>query len=107
MLQRCVPEPQHFRGMRDEEIDNSLWHIERYIKALWLDDKEEKVQIASMYLTDDAMLWWRWRSTEAEKGLCQLKTWEDFVHELKAQFYPEHVEYLVGDNFDGSNIRKP
>ncbi|XP_020101642.1 uncharacterized protein LOC109719402 [Ananas comosus] len=91
-----IPEPQNFRGTRDEkEIDNFLWHMERYFKALRLDDEDEKVQAASMYLADDAMLWWRRRSAEAEKGQCNLKTWEDFVRELKAQFYPEHVEYLA------------
>nr|CAD1838613.1 unnamed protein product [Ananas comosus var. bracteatus] len=53
-----VPEPQNFRGTRDEnEIDNFLWHMERYFKALRLDDEEEKVQAASIYLADDAMLW--------------------------------------------------
>nr|CAD1840699.1 unnamed protein product [Ananas comosus var. bracteatus] len=78
-------------GNRDEkEIDNFLWHMEHYFKALRLGDKEEKVQAASMYLADDAMLWWRRRSAEAEKGQCSLKTWEDFVRELKALFYPEH-----------------
>nr|CAD1826229.1 unnamed protein product [Ananas comosus var. bracteatus] len=67
-----IPEPQNFRGTRDEkEIDNFLWHMERYIKALRLDEEEEKVQIASMYLADDAMLWWRRRSAEVEKGQCQ------------------------------------
>nr|CAD1825691.1 unnamed protein product [Ananas comosus var. bracteatus] len=55
-----VPEPQHFKGMRNEkEIDNFLWHMEGYIKALRLNDEEEKVQIASMYLSDDFILWWR------------------------------------------------
>ncbi|XP_020080336.1 uncharacterized protein LOC109704005 [Ananas comosus] len=92
----CVPEPQNFRGTHDEkEIDNFLWHMEHYFKALRLNDKAEKVQAASMYLADDAMLWWRRRFVEAEKGQCNLKTWEDFVRELKAQFYPEHVEYLA------------
>lgn len=91
-----VPEPQGFKGTRDEkEIDNFLWHMERYLKAMRLEDEEDQVQTASMYLTDDAMLWWRRRSAEAEKGQCALNTWEDFVRELKAQFYPEHVEYLA------------
>nr|CAD1821763.1 unnamed protein product [Ananas comosus var. bracteatus] len=35
--------PQNFRGTRDEkEIDNFLWNMERYIKALRLDDEKEK-----------------------------------------------------------------
>ncbi|XP_020082254.1 uncharacterized protein LOC109705882 [Ananas comosus] len=91
-----VPEAQNFRGTRDEKkVDNFLWHMERYFKAVRLDKEEEKVQAASMYLADNAMLWWRRCSAEAEKGQCSLKTWEDFVRELKAQFYPEHIEYLA------------
>lgn len=66
-----------------------------YLKALHLEDEEDKFQTAFIYFTDDAMLWWRRRSAEAEKGQCELKIWEHFVRQLKAQFYLEHVEYLV------------
>nr|CAD1834497.1 unnamed protein product [Ananas comosus var. bracteatus] len=38
-----IPEPQCFKGTRDEkEFDNFLWHMERYLKALLLEDEDDK-----------------------------------------------------------------
>jgi hypothetical protein len=60
-----------------------------------LDDEQAKVYTAVMYLTDDAMLWWRRRHGDIEKGLCTIQTWEDRQKELKLQFSPENYEYLA------------
>ena len=67
----------------------------QYFRASKLEDEEAKVQTAVIYLTDDAMLWWRRRHSEIERGLCTINTWEELKAQLKAQFRPSNVEYLA------------
>ena len=91
-----VPKPHTFSGQRDaKELDNFLWHMERYFEAIALTDEAMKVRIATLYLTDIATLWWRRRFLEIEKGTCTIDTWADFKREIKKRFYPEDVEYLA------------
>ncbi|KAJ9692901.1 hypothetical protein PVL29_011823 [Vitis rotundifolia] len=94
-----VPKPQGFSGKRDaKELDNFLWHMERYFEAIALIDEAAKVRTATLYLTDTATLWWRRRFADMEKGTCTIETWEDFKREIKRQFYPEDVAYLARKN---------
>ena len=52
-----VPRPQGFSGKRDaKELDNFLWHMERYFEAIALTDEAAKVRTATLYLTDTATL---------------------------------------------------
>ena len=52
-----VPKPQGFSGKRDvKELDNFLWHIEQYFKAIALIDEAAKVRTATFYLTDTTTL---------------------------------------------------
>ena len=51
-----VPEPKAFNGERDMKIlENFLWDIEAYFHATHT-SKQEKVNLASMFLTGDAKL---------------------------------------------------
>ena len=51
--------PQGFSGKRDaKELDNFLWHMEQYFKAIALNNKAAKVRIATLYLTNTTTLWW-------------------------------------------------
>ena len=53
-----VPKPHIFSGKRDaKELDNFLWHMERYFEAIALMDEATKVHIMTFYLTDNATLW--------------------------------------------------
>ena len=74
-----VPKPHTFSGQRDaKELDNFLWHMERYFKAIALTDEAMKVRISTLYLTDNTTLWWRRRFLVIEKGTCIIDTWADF-----------------------------
>ncbi|KAF2282345.1 hypothetical protein GH714_043993 [Hevea brasiliensis] len=87
-----VPKPSSFKGSRDaKEIDNFLWNMEQYFRALGITDDARKIDHAPLYLADTATVWWRRRQADREKGLCIINTWEDFKKELKRQFYPENV----------------
>ena len=91
-----VPKPHMFSGKRDaKELDNFLWHMERYFEAIALMDEATKVRTATLYLTDNATLWWRRRFADIERGTCTIDTWDAFKREIKRQFYPEDVAYLA------------
>ena len=91
-----VLKPHTFSGQRDaKELENFLWHMERYFEAIALTDEAMKVRTATLYLTDNATLWWCRRFLEIEKGTCTIDTWVDFKREIKKRFYPEDVEYLA------------
>ena len=91
-----VPKPHTFSGQRDaKELDNYLWHMERYFEAIGFKDEATKVPTATLYLIDNATLWWRRKFLEVEKKTCIIDTWADFKREIKKQFYPENVEYMA------------
>ena len=91
-----VPKPHTFTGKRDaKELDNYLWHMERYFEAIALIDEAIKVRTVTLYLIDNATLWWRRRFMEIENGKCTIDTWADFKREIKKQFYLEDVGYIA------------
>ena len=80
-----VPKPHIFSRKRDaKELDNYLWHMERYFEAIALNDEATKVSAATLYLTDKATLWWRRRFMDIEKGTCTIDTWADFKRDQEA-----------------------
>ena len=87
-----VPKPHTFNGKRDaKELDNFLWHMECYFEAIALMDEATKVHTTTLYLIDNATLWWRRRFVDIEKGTCTIDTWDAFKREIKRQFYHENV----------------
>ncbi|KAK8346069.1 hypothetical protein V6Z12_A07G190200 [Gossypium hirsutum] len=70
-----VPKPEKFKGIRSAREDDAT-----------------KVNTASIYFSDVALLWWRRRSTDEKRGGTTIGTWEEFQRELKKQFYPQHAE---------------
>ena len=94
-----VPKPHTFSGKKDaKELDNFLWHMEHYFEAIALTEEATKVRIVTLYLTDNATLWWHQRFADIEKGTCTIDTWDTFKWEIKRQFYPEDVAYLARKN---------
>ncbi|KAL4281967.1 hypothetical protein GQ457_03G010880 [Hibiscus cannabinus] len=52
-----VPEPLRFEGNRDvKELENFLFDIEQYLRAIHATSEEDKVSKVSMYLSEDAKL---------------------------------------------------
>ena len=89
-----LPKPKEFKGVRDAKKDeNFLWQMEPYAESMNLANDTDKVHTTSLFLTDNAMLWWCRKHANIEKGLYTITTWEDFKKELKKQFYPENVVY--------------
>ncbi|KAK5839755.1 hypothetical protein PVK06_008592 [Gossypium arboreum] len=64
--------------------------IENFFCAKGIMDDTSKVNTASLFLIDIALLWWRGRTTDKRQG--EIGTWQEFQCELKGQFYPEFAE---------------
>ncbi|KAK8345043.1 hypothetical protein V6Z12_A07G121800 [Gossypium hirsutum] len=63
-----VSKPKEFKGTRSaKDVDNFLWRIEQYFRAIGIGDDATKVKNASIYFTDVAFLWWHHRSTDKKR----------------------------------------
>lgn len=89
------PKPRTFGGARDsKEVDNFIFDMEQYFRVCQLDDSL-KVDTATMYLVDDAKLWWRTKFADIVAKKLVIDTWEEFKSELMGHFYPENTEYMA------------
>ncbi|CAL1356773.1 unnamed protein product [Linum trigynum] len=66
-----IPRPKSLKGsMNARELENFLWSLEQYFKALGIRDENTKVKNAPLYLSDVDMLWWRRTQGDISKGTC-------------------------------------
>ncbi|KAL6329104.1 hypothetical protein AAG906_007650 [Vitis piasezkii] len=78
---RMESRDQEVSGKWDaKELDNFLWHMEWYFKAIALTNETTK------------------RFVNMEKDIGTIKTWEDFKREIKRQFFLKDVAYLARKN---------
>ncbi|KAA0050696.1 9-cis-epoxycarotenoid dioxygenase NCED6 [Cucumis melo var. makuwa] len=69
--------------------------VTQYFKATNTVTEEAKVTLATMYLCEDAKLWWRSRHMDIQEGRCTIDTLDVLKKELRSQFFPENVEILA------------
>ncbi|PHT84835.1 hypothetical protein T459_13278 [Capsicum annuum] len=87
-----APKPNVFKGERNaQDVENFIWQLESYFEHVKIVDGAARIRIATMYLSDVAMLWWRRKKVDMERGLCTITDWDQFTDELKEQFYPQNV----------------
>ncbi|GMI78279.1 hypothetical protein HRI_001497200 [Hibiscus trionum] len=67
--------------------------MEQYFRVMGIKDDAEKVTVASMYLTDAVLLWWRRRCYEEKGKDIPVETWKEFQVEFKGQFYPTNAQH--------------
>ena len=88
-----IPKPKEFKGTRSaKDLDNFLWGMEQYFRAMGIEDDATKVNTGSMYFTDVALLWWHRRCNNEKRGGTTIGTWEVFQTEFRQQFHPEYAE---------------
>ncbi|KAL4383420.1 hypothetical protein GQ457_15G020230 [Hibiscus cannabinus] len=88
-----VPRPKEFSGDRNAQVvENFLWGMEKYFRSMSIEDDSDKVNTATDYLTDAALIWWRRRCDDEKRGSTKIGTWEEFRTEFKAQYYPVYAE---------------
>ncbi|KAH7661240.1 hypothetical protein IHE45_15G051100 [Dioscorea alata] len=67
-----VPKPRPYGGSKNaKELDNFLWSLEQYFKALGIVEDAKKMETATLYLDNTAMVWWRRRSVDIERRLAR------------------------------------
>ena len=73
--QREVRKHKEFKGERNaREVENFIWGMEKYFRSMGIDDDSEKVNIATDYLTDSAVTWWRRRCDDVKRGSDKIET---------------------------------
>ena len=94
-----VPEPKTFGGSRNaKDLENFLWDMEQYFIAARI-PVGEQVTITTMYLTGDAKLWWRTRtSDDVATGRPKIERWEILKKELKDQFLPTNIVSMARES---------
>ncbi|GMJ03747.1 hypothetical protein HRI_004043900 [Hibiscus trionum] len=89
-----VPKPKEFKGNRSaQDAKNFVWGMKQYFRVMGINDDAEKVIVASMYLTDVPLLWWRHRCSEEKGKDIPVETWEEFQVEFKGQLYPTNAQH--------------
>jgi hypothetical protein len=88
-----APKPKAYDGSRSaRDIDNFIYHMERYFDATFMLDDGSKLRTIPLFLGDVATLWWRRICEDVARGRrAAVSTWQEFKAELKRQFYPEHA----------------
>ncbi|CAN6705190.1 unnamed protein product [Malus baccata var. baccata] len=82
-----------FVVLQEEIKDTRELKGDRYFKYLKLEDDKSKISTATMFLADNALMWWRRRSMEIEQGTFSLTTWDEFKKDLMLHFYPQNAKY--------------
>jgi len=79
-----APTPPAFHGVRSaREIDNFLWGLKAYFRAMGIEDDAQKMSNATFSLKDVALVWWRHRCDDIRRGFDPINTWDGFKRELK------------------------
>jgi hypothetical protein len=72
-----------------EKLDNWIRQIEVYSRIQNIPDDETKIQLASLRLDGSTLIWWESKTQEEmKKNRKILLSWNDFIIEIKKQFYP-------------------
>ncbi|KAL2934734.1 MAGUK p55 subfamily member 7, partial [Bienertia sinuspersici] len=95
-----TPHPKYNDGKRDAKaLENFLWDVDNYLKATETAKESQKVDVAAMFLSDDAKLWWRSRcESDRAAGLPPIETWEGVKGELRRQFLPDNTSWVAREN---------
>ncbi|KAA0042097.1 uncharacterized protein E5676_scaffold306G003620 [Cucumis melo var. makuwa] len=83
------------RAMANQVPVGGTVPVTKYFKATNTVTEEAKVTLTTIYLCEDAKLWWRSRYMDIQEGHCTIDTWDVLKKELRSQFFPENVEILA------------
>jgi len=61
----------------ERKIDSFFWKLEAHFGAVGIMDEGQKVSHASFSLKDIALVWWRRRCDNINRGSNPITTWED------------------------------
>ena len=91
-----IPKPRpYIRERVVQKFEIFMLNIEQYFQAIGITLEEAQLNQATMFLFDNAKVWWRTKYLEVQEGKCQINTWEELKQELKVHFYLENVDYMM------------
>jgi hypothetical protein len=72
-----------------EKLDNWIRQIEVYCRIQKIQNDETKIQLASLRLDSETLIWWESKTQEEMKKHGKIfLSWNDFIIAIKKQFYP-------------------
>jgi hypothetical protein len=81
--------PMYNGEVNAERLDNWIRQIEVYCRIQKIQDDETKIQLASLRLDSETLIWWESKTQEDMKKHGKILTsWNDFIVAIKRQFYP-------------------
>jgi hypothetical protein len=97
--------PMYNGEVNAEKLDNWIHQIEVYCRIHKIQDDETKIQLASLRLDSETLIWWESKTQEDMKKHGKILTsWNDFIVAIKRQFYP--LAYMQKDTMDRENFRQ-
>jgi hypothetical protein len=79
-----ICQPTHFTGAVNRSAETWLFEMNKYLLLCQVKDEEQRVAIASSYLKDSALTWWRSRNNQLNPPA----DWLSFTAALKHRFQP-------------------
>lgn len=79
-----ICQPTHFTGAVNRSAETWLFEMNKYLLLCQVKDEEQRVAIASSYLKDSALTWWRSRNNQLNPP----SDWLSFTAALKHRFQP-------------------
>ncbi|GMJ01678.1 hypothetical protein HRI_003837000 [Hibiscus trionum] len=59
-----------------KDVENFLWGMDQYFKAMGIEEDTKKVILAGVYLNEIALMWWRRRCSDVNRGKATIETWK-------------------------------
>lgn len=79
-----ICQPTHFTGAVNRSAETWLFEMNKYLLLCQVKDEEQRVAIASSYLKESALTWWRSRSSQLNPPT----DWLSFTAAFKHRFQP-------------------
>ncbi len=91
--------------VNDEKLDNWIRQIEVYCRIQRIKDDETKIQLASLRLEGETLIWWEAKTQEDMKKHGKvLSSWNDFVVAIRRKLY--QLAYTQKAIMDWKNYRQ-
>ncbi|XP_049391610.1 uncharacterized protein LOC125856067 [Solanum stenotomum] len=89
-----APKPKEFRGERSaQDVENFLWQMNAYFEHVCMTKEAAKIRTAAMYLSNTAMLWWRRKKADMERGFYP----QNVVHEARRKLRELKQTFSIRD----------
>eukprot|EP00742_Colponemidia_sp_Colp-10_P011706 GILJ01013045.1.p1 GENE.GILJ01013045.1~~GILJ01013045.1.p1 ORF type:complete len:278 (-),score=40.37 GILJ01013045.1:1722-2555(-) len=92
------PKPECFNGKRDASlVENWLFTLRQYLEITLPDNRDMWVTVATTYLRDAALVWWRVLSSDPHRLAHVQSSFDSFCSEVRSHFIPSSAVKLARD----------